>query len=140
MTNRTKAFVFNEETIETLIKAWMEFDSEGSGLMDAKHFIDFVLNLKPPIVLSSQELKRKLRSMTLDLRAIYSNLHPMHSESMDTLSRLEGADLGNFITRQIYKENKDKTIRLTVDQFFVYCRLYNVPIYITQNRKYNYLT
>lgn len=135
MVARVKAFIFNEETIDQLTTAWMEHDSEGTGLMEASHYIDFVMNLKHPIALNPQDLKKKLKSLTLDMKAIYNNLgHNANAESLDGLSKLDGFGESNFITRQTFKENKDKSIRLTVDQFFVYCRLYNVPVYIQQNK------
>lgn len=133
MANRIKAFIFNEETLEQLVAAWMEHDPDGTGLMEASNYIDFVLNLKHPIALNSQDLKKKLKSLSLDLRAIYTNMAP---ENQEANTRAAGFENPNFITRQTFKENREKSINLTVDQFFVYCRLYNVPIYLQQHKWY----
>lgn len=136
MAKRMKAFIFNEETLHELAEAWLVYDPEGSGLMDAAQYIDFMMNLKQPIAMSTQDLKKKLTTLALDLRAIFINTQASNNvESLDSSMRVDGMDMGTFITRQIYKENRDKTIRLTVDQFFVFCRLYNVPVYVVHSKK-----
>lgn len=100
-------YIFNEQAIQHLIAAWATFDSIGEGLMDAKDYLHFIPKLKAPFNMDMHHMFRRL-GIGLD-------------DWEDTIS--------SKIILRIDSENQ-----FTTKQFFLYFKLYNVPVYLVNGK------
>lgn len=122
--------MFNEEVMKALLSAWRVYDPTGSGMMPAKDYISFLLNLKPPVSLNKDEIKKLLKATADSLKYTYREGYPNQvTESIVTTPRSEKAEHMELVTRRIFIESRDRSIKFTVEDFCNFCRVYNVPLY-----------
>lgn len=102
--------VFNNELIEKIAQKWMEIDTKGEGFISVTDYYKFIINLQPPLSLCFEDFVRRLKS--------------------DGQKFLEGR------SKKVYLKSEANKIELTVKQFFLFFRVYNVPIYVISNAPY----
>jgi hypothetical protein len=90
-----------------ILRQWQIYDKEGTGVLKAQDFITFLLNTKPPVRLSFEELMK---------RASPGN-HPA----------------AETVNRKIYSSfNGD--FQLNIQQYFKLLGCYNLPVYIHEDK------
>ena len=133
-------FAFDDEAAERLLQSWVLYDQQGRGYIPAKEYFNFIISLKTPLVLNSEEYFKKYMNICKDLENVYPAGYPnMDDEDYPELSAkerakdLESRMIGNF-PQGVYFKSDEGNKELTVLQFFVLSRIYNVNVYVYQRQ------
>lgn len=121
-------FAFDEDRIEKLLKVWLFYDSDGKGYISAKDYIKFIVSLKPPLKIDSDAIGRKLQEMEQTLGQTYKGFYPFNND-VDYQMNKDNKMLAGVSSQSRYYRSDDESISLSVNQYFLMCRVYNVPVY-----------
>lgn len=90
-----------------ILKQWQVYDPEGKGILKTQDFITFLLNAKPPVRLSFEELMKR--------------------------PYVRGPQPKESVNRKLYSSfNGD--LQLNIYQFFKLLSVYNLPVYLHEDK------
>ena len=102
------SFVFGKEAVENLLKHWMKYDPAATGLVTAKDYFEFLMNLPPPLRLTLEELLMR--------------------------ADVDPEDFISYSNRKVFKRSFDNSMSLTVKQFYELLNVYNLPVYVFEGK------
>lgn len=130
MAASAKEFVYSDDLVEQLLSVWRVYDPAATGMISPKDYISFLLDLKPPLSLAKDELKKLLKATAASQQYIYRQGYPNQTaEQLATTPGSAKVEHAELITRRVFIQSRDKSIDFTVEDFCNYCRVYNVPLY-----------
>lgn len=131
-------FAFDDEVAERLLQSWVLYDPQGRGYIPAKEYFNFIISLKSPLVLTAEEYSKKYLLISKELEKVYPPGYPnleeeeyVEANNKERANDLEARIIGNF-PQGVYFKGEDGQKQLTVLQFFVLSRIYNVNVYLYQ--------
>lgn len=102
------SFVFGKEAVDNLLKHWMKYDPTATGLITAKDYFEFLMNVPPPLRLSLEELLMR--------------------------ADVDPEDFISYSNRKVFKRSFDHSLSLTVKQFYELLNVYNLPVYVVEGK------
>lgn len=121
-------FAFDDDRIEKLLKVWLFYDPDGKGCISAKDYIKLIVSLKPPLKIDTDAIGRKLQEMENILGNTYKGFYPFNND-VDYQMNRDNKMLAGVSSQSRYYRSDDDSISLSVNQYFLMCRVYNVPVY-----------
>ena len=123
--------LFNEEIRETLMAAWLDFDPESKGFIEARYFFDFVVSLKPPLFPSKEDLNKIFIHLDKELNKRYPPPYP-DPPSQGIAIHNQGGNYRNSMnlnSRIPYYKSASGSHAFTATQYFLLGRMMNIPVY-----------
>lgn len=102
------SFVFGKEAVDNLLKHWMKYDPTATGLITAKDYFEFLMNVPPPLRISLEELLMR--------------------------ADVDPEDFISYSNRKVFKRSFDHSLSLTVKQFYELLNVYNLPVYVVEGK------